>query len=68
MNPLNFRGLLAATVTPMNDRGDINLEPIPRVLDYLERTGIVGIYILGSTSNYAAPIYHRVREAFEAGP
>ena len=49
MDPLHFSGLVAATVTPMDGRGDINLEPIPRVLDYLERTGIVGIYILGST-------------------
>jgi len=49
MDPLNFQGLVAATVTPMDERGDINLEPIPRALDYLERTGVVGIYVLGST-------------------
>lgn len=49
MEPLNFQGLVAATVTPMDARGDINLEPIPRVLDYLERTGVVGLYVLGST-------------------
>ena len=49
MEPIRFQGLVAATVTPMDAKGGVNLEPIARILDHLERDGVVGIYILGST-------------------
>ena len=42
-------GLVAAVVTPMDAKGELDLEVVPRVLDHLEKDGITGIYIAGST-------------------
>ena len=42
-------GLIAATLTPIAADGSVDLEPISRVVDHLERTGVSGIYICGST-------------------
>ena len=42
-------GLVAATLTPISVDGSVDLEAIPRVVDHLERTGVSGIYICGST-------------------
>lgn len=42
-------GLVAATLTPLRADGSVNVEPIPRIVDHLERTGVSGIYICGST-------------------
>lgn len=42
-------GLVAATLTPIAADGSVDLRPIPRVVDHLERTGVSGIYICGST-------------------
>jgi len=44
-----MRGLVAAVVTPMDQKGDLNLEVVPQVVDYLAKKGITGIYIAGST-------------------
>ena len=44
-----MRGLVAAVVTPMNAKGDLDLGVVPRVVDYLASKGITGIYIAGST-------------------
>ena len=49
MEPLRIRGLVAAVVTPMNAKGDLDLSVVPRVVDYLASKGITGIYIAGST-------------------
>ena len=49
MEPLRMRGLVAAVVTPMNAKGDLDLSVVPRVVDYLASKGITGIYIAGST-------------------
>lgn len=42
-------GLIAATYTPMHADGSINLDPIPRMVEHLARSGVSGIYIGGST-------------------
>lgn len=42
-------GLVTATLTPMRADGAVNLETIPQVVDHLERAGVSGIYICGST-------------------
>ena len=44
-----MRGLVAAVVTPMDAKGDLDLSVVPRVVDYLVSKGITGIYIAGST-------------------
>jgi N-acetylneuraminate lyase len=42
-------GLIAAACTPMHDDGTLNLEQVPALVDYLERAGVTGLYICGST-------------------
>ena len=38
-----MRGLVAAVVTPMDAKGDLDLGVVPRVVDYLASKGISGI-------------------------
>ncbi|MBI1369540.1 MAG: N-acetylneuraminate lyase [Planctomycetes bacterium] len=42
-------GLIAATFTPMNSDGSLNLSMVPRIVEHLIDTGIIGMYIAGST-------------------
>lgn len=49
MQPLRLRGLVAATVTPMSSSGELDLGPVPRIVDHLVSNQIAGIYIAGST-------------------
>lgn len=42
-------GLIAATFTPMHPDGQINLTPIPEMVEALLRRGITGLYVCGST-------------------
>ena len=51
MNKMSDRltGLIAATFTPLDNKGAINLAPIPAIVDLLKNDGVKGIYINGST-------------------
>jgi N-acetylneuraminate lyase len=49
MEPLNMKGLVAAVVTPMTEEGELRLEVIPRIVEQLSESDVVGIYITGST-------------------
>ena len=42
-------GLIAAACTPMRDDGSLDLEEVPAIVDYLQRAGVKGLYICGST-------------------
>ena len=42
-------GLIAATYTPMREDGSLRLEQVPPMVDHLERAGVNGLYICGST-------------------
>ena len=42
-------GLVGAAFTPLRPDGSLNLAAIPAIVDRLERDGVVGVYILGST-------------------
>ena len=44
-----YEGLVAAPFTPMDSRGEINLELIPEYYSLLEKNGITGAFINGST-------------------
>ncbi len=44
-----IEGMIAATFTPMNESGGLNLERIPAMVNRLIRQGIKGIYVCGST-------------------
>lgn len=43
-------GLIAATHTPMNSRGDIQYDVIPSYYQHLKKSKVVGIFLNGSTS------------------
>ncbi len=49
--PMEYRltGLIAATYTPLREDGALNLDLVPAMVDFLERAGVTGIYICGST-------------------
>ncbi len=42
-------GLIAATYTPLRKDGTLNLDQVAPMVDFLERAGVTGIYICGST-------------------
>jgi len=42
-------GLIAASYTPMNADGSVNLEMAPRIVDHLVEAGCGGVYVCGST-------------------
>lgn len=42
-------GLIAATFTPMHQDGQVNLDPIPAMVQILLRQKISGLYVCGST-------------------
>lgn len=44
-----MRGLIAATFTPMNERGDLALDRIPPIVDQLLAEGVQGLFVCGST-------------------
>ena len=42
-------GLIAATYTPLDDAGGLNLTGIPAMVDQLAHDGVSGLYVCGST-------------------
>jgi N-acetylneuraminate lyase len=44
-----YEGLVAAPFTPMYKNGDLNLEIIPEYYDFLDKNGVIGAFINGST-------------------
>ena len=42
-------GLVAATFTPLNADGEVDTDRVPALVDHLEKNGVKGIYINGST-------------------
>lgn len=49
MEILKYEGLVAAPFTPMNSDFTVNYSLIPVYYDYLEKNGIIGAFINGST-------------------
>ena len=45
----HLEGLIAATFTPFHEDGQINLEPIPAMVEHLSKCSIKGIFINGTT-------------------
>ncbi len=46
---LSLEGLVAATFTPLDERGELRCESIPALVDFLVAQRIAGLYVLGST-------------------
>ena len=44
-----FEGLVAAPFTPMDEKGDLNLDLIPDYYSFLGKNGVAGAFINGST-------------------
>ena len=44
-----FKGLIAATFTPMQADGGLNLDVAPSIVEHLRGEGIAGLYVVGST-------------------
>jgi N-acetylneuraminate lyase len=53
-NDKRLRGLVAATFTPLRADGSLHLERIPAIVDRLERDGVIGLYVAGSTGEGAS--------------
>ena len=49
INHKRMIGLTAATLTPMSDDRQLNLQQVPRIVDFLYEQGINGIFVCGST-------------------
>ena len=45
----SIKGLIAATFTPFNQEGNLNLEVIPMYADYLAKASIQGVFICGTS-------------------
>jgi len=42
-------GIIAATFTPMDENGDLNLDRVGAIVDHLHRDGVSGLYVGGTT-------------------
>ncbi len=49
MNIQKFDGLVAAPFTPMDEGGNLNLSIIPEYYNFLEKNGVAGVFINGTT-------------------
>jgi N-acetylneuraminate lyase len=49
MTDKKLDGLIAATYTPLHDDGELNLDPIASMTDWLIGQGVNGLYVCGST-------------------
>lgn len=44
-----FQGLIAATFTPFDEKGELALHAIPKYTDFLLQSGMKGLYVCGTT-------------------
>lgn len=49
MNHLSIDGLIAATYTPLNTDGSLNLDVIGKYVDHLIESGVTGLFVCGTT-------------------
>ena len=49
MTETPLKGLIAATVTPLDREGDVDLDAIKPMIDHLLKSGVNGLYVCGST-------------------
>ena len=54
MMPLNMKGLISAPHTPMNDEGALNCEAVQSQADWLVRSGVVGVFLGGTTGEWSS--------------
>ena len=49
-----FRGVIAATATPFNEDGSLNLSVVPQFVDFLLTGGVSGLMVGGTTGEFVA--------------
>ena len=49
MKIVKLEGLVAAPFTPLNSKGELNIDLIPEYYSFLEKNGVAGAFINGST-------------------
>jgi N-acetylneuraminate lyase len=62
-----FAGIIAATYTPMHSDGSVDLGAIPRLVDFVLASGVDGVFVCGTTGEFASLSVeerHDVAEAF----
>ncbi|MBT5020303.1 dihydrodipicolinate synthase family protein [Planctomicrobium sp.] len=66
MSKFRLQGLIAATYTPLNDNGSVNVSPIPAIVDLLISQGVNGLYVCGSTGEGMSLTSDERRQVSEA--
>jgi N-acetylneuraminate lyase len=61
-----YTGLIAATFTPMREDGPLRLDRAAPMVEFLQRSGIHAIYVVGSTGEGVSLSVRERREAAEA--
>jgi N-acetylneuraminate lyase len=61
-----YTGLIAATFTPMHEDGALRLDRAGPMVEFLQRSGIQAIYVVGSTGEGVSLSVRERREAAEA--
>lgn len=66
MNFTKIEGLIAATFTPYNQDGSINISIIPTYAKLLKDSGIKGAFIIGTTGEGASLTFYEKKELIRA--
>lgn len=66
MENINIKGLVAAVVTPMTAKADLDTGPIPEIISHLVKNKVAGIYLAGSTGEGLSLTDAERRELAEA--
>lgn len=49
-----LQGMVAATFTPMDDKGDVNLSAIDKYAEWIASTPIKGVFVCGTTGEFSS--------------
>lgn len=63
---LRFKGLVAATFTPMHEDGSIAPEKVPMLVEHSLKNGMAGLFAIGSTGEFPSLTHEERRSMAEA--